>query len=150
MSPLLRSVMAVVAGCLAAFFHIGVIESLNYLLYPPPADLDFSRPEALVAYMKVIPTGALLVVLVAWLVGSFAGSWITARLAPSPRRNHGLVVGAFLMIAAIGNMSSIHHPIWFWVVSLATLMPASYLGAALAAPRSEAVAQPSELGVPQP
>jgi hypothetical protein len=150
MPSLQRSVIAVVVGCLAAFFHIGAIESLNYLLYPPPAGLDPAKPETLVAYMKEIPPGALLVVLLAWVVGTFAGSWITTRLAPIPKRNHGLVIGALFLIAAIGNMSAIPHPLWFWVVSLASFLPVSYLGAALAAPRSKPVSEPSDLGGPQP
>ena len=148
-ASLLRSVMAVVVGCLAAFFHIVAIQSLSHLLYPLPEELDLERPETLVAYMKVIPTGACWWSC-SWLVGTFAGSWITTRLAPAPKRNHGLVIGAFFLIAAIGNMSSIPHPIWFWVVSLASLLPVSYLGAVLAAPRSKPVPQPSEQGVPQP
>ena len=135
MSPIVRSVMAVLVGCVAAFFHIGAIESLNYLLYPPPEGLDPSKPETLAAYMKVIPTGALVIVLVAWMVGTFAGSWITSRLAPAPKRNHGLVIGVLLMLAAIGNMRAFPHPIWMWVVSLGSFLPVSYLGSMLAAPK---------------
>jgi hypothetical protein len=150
MSSLLRSVMAVVVGCLAAFFHIGAIESLNYLIYPPPEGLDMAKPETLAAYMKVIPTGALLVVLLAWMVGTFAGSWITTRLAPVPKRNHGLVIGALFLLAAIGNMSAIPHPLWFWVVSLASFMPMSYLGSYLASPTGKPSPQASDLGDRQP
>jgi hypothetical protein len=150
MSSPMRSVMAVVVGCLAAFFHIGAIESLNYLFYPLPEGLDPAKPETIVAYMKVIPTGALFVVLLAWMVGTFAGSWITTRLAPSPKRNHGLVIGALFLLAAIGNMSAIPHPLWFWVVSLASFMPVSYLGTYLASRGGKPVSQASELGGPQP
>ena len=31
------------AGCLAAFFHVGAIEALGHLLYPPPTGLDFAE-----------------------------------------------------------------------------------------------------------
>jgi hypothetical protein len=150
MPSLSRSVMAVVVGCLAAFFHIMAIEALNLVLFPPPEGLDPNKPETVVAYMKEIPTGALLMVLLAWMVGTFAGSWITTRLAPVPKRNHGLVIGVLFMIAAIGNMRAIPHPPWFWVVSLASFLPVSYLGTALAAPRGKPAPEPSDLGGPQP
>jgi hypothetical protein len=138
-----RSVMAVVAGCLAAYFHIGAIQALSRIIYPPPEGLDPAKPETMAAYMKVIPTGAMLMILLAWLVGTFAGSWLTARLAPEPKRNHGLIIGALFTIAAMASMVAIPHLAWFWVASLAAFLPVSYLGAALASPSRRPIPQPS-------
>jgi hypothetical protein len=137
MSPPLRSFLAVVAGCLAAFFHIAAIQGVGLLIYPFPAGLDPARPETILAYLEVIPVGARLIDLLAWVVGTFAGSWVAARLAPNWRRAHGLLIGVLFTLPTLRTLTSIPHPAWFWALSLATVFPAACLGATLAGPVGE-------------
>ncbi|WP_435010416.1 hypothetical protein P12x_001684 [Tundrisphaera lichenicola] len=141
-----RSVMAVLAGCFAAFFHIKAIESLGLLIYPRPDGLDPARPETIVAYLKVIPTGAMLMVLLAWDLGTFAGSWLTARLAHEPKRNHGLVVGTLFLFAAWANLASLPHPTWFWAASLSTIPLMSFLGATVGSRKTRPLPVPAPVG----
>jgi hypothetical protein len=44
---------------------------------------------------------------------------------------HALIVGGLVMLAAVGNMLSIPHPVWFWVIALILFLPASYVGGLL-------------------
>ncbi len=137
-----RSVLAVVAGCLAAFFHIGAIEALSHIVYPLPTGLDPSRPETIVAYLKVIPAGALLMIGLAWAVGTFAGAWLAARLAPDAKWSHGMLIGAMFLLFTAGNLASYPHPAWFWALSLATILPAAYFGSGLGARSIEPAPSP--------
>ena len=88
------------------------------------------------AYLKVIPTGALLTVRLAWAVGTFAGAWLAARLAPAAKRSHGMAIGALFLLFTAGNLAAFPHPAWFWALSLAAIQPAAFLGARLGARRS--------------
>jgi len=45
-----------------------------------------------------------------------------------------------LQIAGIGNNLMLPPPLWFWVASLAALIPASYVGARLVPERSSVTA----------
>jgi hypothetical protein len=49
---------------------------------------------------------------------------------------HALIVGGLVMLAAVGNMLSIPHPVWFWVIALTLFLPASYVGGLLARHRN--------------
>ena len=71
--------------------------------------------------------------LVAWAVGSFAGSWVAARLAGQARLIHSLVIGVFFLAASIMNMVMIPHPLWMEISGTVALAGSSYLGARLAA-----------------
>ncbi len=126
-----RSILAVIAGLVLGVVLIFVVESAGHFVYPLPADLDMTNPEALKNLMANAPVGALLFVILAWAVGSFGGGWLATRLAQKSHVMHALIVGGLLMAAGIMNMLMIPHPVWFWVLGLAVYLPAAYAGALL-------------------
>jgi uncharacterized protein YacL len=136
MHPILRSVLAVLAGALVAFVLIAVIELLSGKLYPLHA--KSGNPEDLAAAMARAPMGALLLMLLGWAVGTLAGAWTAARVAARSHLAHGLVVGVLFLCFAVANMLSIPHPFWFWIAAVALFLPCAYLGATLAARREPA------------
>lgn len=138
MHPILRSVLAVLAGALVAFVLIAVIELLSGKLYP--LHVKSGDPEDLAAAMARAPLGALLLLLLGWAVGTAAGAWTAARAAGRSHLVHGLVVGVLLLGAAIENLLAIPHPLWFWIAAVALFLPCAYLGATLAARREPASA----------
>jgi len=107
------------------------MQSLGHFIYPPPADLDLKNPEAMKNLIASAPVGALLLVVLAYAVGSFGGGWLAARLAPKSHILHGMIVGGLLMAAGIMNLLMLPHPLWFWIVSVAVYLPAAYAGARL-------------------
>ena len=58
---------------------VSLVEMLGHMVYPPPEGLDPAHPETIIEAMKTMPGGALLAVVIAWILGAFAGS-ITATL----------------------------------------------------------------------
>jgi hypothetical protein len=117
---MLRSIMAVVGGTFVAFIVVMVLEMVEMKIYPPPPGLD----------MK-IPAGALILVLVSEVTGAFVGGCLAAFIARRAPAMHALIIGGLVMLAAIGNMLSIPHPVWFWVIALILFLPASYVGGLL-------------------
>ena len=128
-----RSVLAILVGAVVAVVLIAVVEALSSAIYPLPPDLDIHDHEAMRQHIDTLPIGAFLLVLAAWAIGSFGGSWVAARLATRVRLVHGLVVGALFLLAGIMTMLTIPHPWWMWVGGILALGGCSYLGARLAA-----------------
>jgi hypothetical protein len=131
------SVIPVWIGLLAAGLLIWATEFLGSKIYPLPAGVSPEDPASLRVAMASLPTGALILVLVGWILGSFAGAWITARRVERSPIGHGLALGALLLIAALWDLLTFPHPVWFWVLGIAVFLPAAYLGARLARDRHE-------------
>ncbi|MGE0606491.1 MAG: hypothetical protein AB7O62_05130, partial [Pirellulales bacterium] len=124
MTRLLRSVLAVVLGVLAAGLLIGLLEALGHLVFPPPAGLDPSDAASLAQ----LHAGHFLAVLLAWGVGTLGGAWVAGKVARHEIVTHGLIVGGLLMAAGIWQMLQFPHPVWFWIVGLLEFIPAAYVG----------------------
>ena len=134
MNPVVRSVLAVIAGMLVAFVLIALVQTIGMRVYPPPTAVNPSDPESLRAMMAQIPRGALLFVLLSYAVGSVAGGWIAARFAPGAGMRHAMVVAALLFGAGLMNLVTIPHPVWFWVCSSAIYWLGAWSGAQAAGP----------------
>jgi hypothetical protein len=138
MRSALRSIAAVVAGFIVASIVMMVFETINgRVLYPELAKAaqGVTDREQIRALLAKAPLGALLVVIVGWILGGVAGGWTTARIAGRGTVRHGLVLGALLTLAGVANNLMIPPPLWFWVATFVVLMPAAYLGARLAPAR---------------
>jgi hypothetical protein len=127
-----RNILAGVSGAAAAFVIIWLLELAGTVIFPPPPGLDFTNPQAVRAAMANIPLGALVCVLIAQLAGTFSGAWVAARIARRAQAALAMTVGVLAMVAGIGNMLMIPHPVWFWVASLLLCLPSAYLGGLLA------------------
>lgn len=130
-----RSIVSVVCGFVVASIVMMIVESVNgRVLYPGLAKAaeGATDREALRAVIAAAPAGALAVVLGGWILGGLAGGWITARLAARATTGHALALGALLTAAGVANNLMIPPPPWFWVASLAVLVPAAWAGSRIA------------------
>jgi len=134
MRKIVRGVLAVILGFVAFSVVVMIGENIGHMIFPIPGGLNPSDPESIKAVMEKLPVGALVAVVVAWGVGAFAGAWVAARLAPGSKLIFGLAIGVLGLFATVGNMLLIPHPTWMWVLGIAELLPAAYLGARLATP----------------
>ena len=64
---MLRKILAVVLGVVAAVIIIIAIEALGHSIYPPPDNLDVANREAMEVYVASLPLAALLFVMTAWI-----------------------------------------------------------------------------------
>ena len=84
MRSTLRSMAAVVVGFIVASIVMMIIESINgRVLYPELAKAaeGVTDREAIRDIFATAPVGALVVVIVGWILGGISGGWCTARLA---------------------------------------------------------------------
>ncbi|WP_091240325.1 hypothetical protein [Aquimonas voraii] len=120
---------ATVAGVIAAGLIIAGVEWVGHRLYPPPAGLKADDLQALAAHVSSMPVGALLFVLLAWLLGVFAGGLLAATLAGRRPRLYAGVIAAVVLLGAIANFAMIPHPSWFMALTAICLPLAGFAAA---------------------
>ncbi|MCG6117385.1 MAG: hypothetical protein MEQ07_04210 [Aquimonas sp.] len=128
-----RGILATVLGVLVAGLCISLVQALGHRLYPPPAGLQRDDVEALAAYISEAPVGALLSVLLSWIVGIFAGGLLAVRIARRRPRLYAGIVAAVILLGAVMNFAAIPHPAWFVVLALPCLPLAGFASAAAGA-----------------
>lgn len=118
MPALLRTTLALLAGVVVTFFTISAVEQLGHIFYRAPAGLDWQDSSAVSAYLKQLPAGALLLVLVGWLLGIFTGLTAATMLAGRCRGRFALAIGSLVFLGAVSNFYLLPHPLWLMVLSL--------------------------------
>ena len=130
----IRSILAVIAGFVAASAVMMIVETANgQLLYPElgkRAEGVTDRQE-IKAIMASAPIGALVVVLVGWALGSVAGGFLATLISRKPPGGHALMLGTLLTLAGVANNLMLPPPLWFWIATFAVFLPATYVGARL-------------------
>jgi hypothetical protein len=140
MWPVIRNILAVIAGFVAASAVMMVVESINgHVLFPELGKMaeGVTDPEKIRAIMANAPVAALVVVIFGWALGSVAGGFLTTLISKKPR-GPALVLGILLTLAGIGNNLMLPPPVWFWIATLVVFLPAAYLGSRLVRQRPPA------------
>jgi len=135
-----RRVLATIVGVVAAVIIVLLVEYLGTLFYPPPPGLDVTDPAALAAAMATLPTGALLIILGAWLLGAGGGAGIAQAVCRRTARWPGAVVGLVMLAGAAWSLVAIPHPIWFTAAALVGIPLVTYTSTAPPRPRPPAAA----------
>jgi hypothetical protein len=117
--PIVRSLVALVAGLVVAMVVIAGVEAVGHALYPPPPGLDLARAQDQARMMEALPTEAKVAVVVAWFLGSLAGACAAIAIA---RR----VVPAWIVavaIAGLGLWTTQMFPHPDWMLASAVVLP---------------------------
>ena len=131
MSPLLRNVLAVVAGLAAAVAVVAVVEGLSARVFPLPEGLDYSDRTAMAEAIGNLPAGAFVFVVAAWGLGALAGAAVATGI--SRRVGPGYLIGVLLLAAAVSNLLMIPHPGWMWAGGIVVILLGTMVGSRLAA-----------------
>ena len=83
----------------------------------------------------MLPFGALLMIVLAWVIGAFDGGFVAAWIARGNRPRIAALVPALMVMAGVVGMiiQMPAHPAWMSAAGLLLPRPAALLGAALAA-----------------
>lgn len=135
-----RLILGIVLGILAAFATVFTVDLIGHQIYPMPSDLNVRDPEAVGAYIRGMPSGALAVVVLAWVLGALVGGIVAAIVS---RRVWTVwpVAGA-VAVAGVVNVLMIPHPVILQICAVAApllggLVAASVARALLAARQGE-------------
>jgi hypothetical protein len=133
MNPLLRNILAVVAGILlGSAVNMGII-MLSSSIIPPPEGADVTSMESLKASMHLFEPKHFVFPFLAHALGTLAGAFLAALIAASHKIKFGLGIGIFFLIGGIASVFMLPSPTWFTVLDLAgAYIPMGWLGGKLA------------------
>ncbi len=104
-------------------------------LYPLPAGIDPNDFDAFKAHVEShgLPTGAMLIVLVAHAGGSLVSGWVCGLIAMRAWYAAAVGMGILWTSAGIAMLLMLPAPTWFAVADVVLYIPAACLGVRLGA-----------------
>lgn len=132
-NPIARQALGVIAGVVVGGLVVFLVELVGHSLFPTPPSTDLSNPEDVKRLISLLPVGALLMVLVGWLLGSLAGAWTASRIARTNMA--GWIVAALFILLTVYNFTVIPHPLWMMAAGVVIPLVAAWIAARLSAPR---------------
>ena len=133
---MIRSILAGIAGFVVAILVIMGVQMVSYFLYGPPSGVE-KDPAAMEAYIRSLPLGAFLIVLLSYFLGTFCGVVVAVFIARRAPVVFAVIFCVVFMLANVMNLLTMPgHPLWFWVVSFAVYPFAAAAGALVAWPRA--------------
>ena len=129
MHPVLKNVIAVVAGIIVgSIINMGIV-MISGQFIPPPAGVDVTSIESLKASMHLFETKHFLFPFLAHAIGTLVGAYTAARIAGTNKAKLALVVGVFFLLGGIANNLMIHSPTVFAIADiLFAYIPMAWLG----------------------
>lgn len=118
MNPIIRNILAVVAGVmLGGIANMGVI-MLSGSIIPPPEGVNPADMESIKENMHLFQPIHFLMPFLAHAAGSFVGALVAALIAATHKMKFAIGLGVWTMIGGIMAASMIPSPTWFIVADL--------------------------------
>jgi len=136
MNPIIRNILAVVAGWLGgSIVNMGLV-MIGHSVFPIEG-IDTNDMEALAEVMPTLGTEYFIFPFLAHALGTLVGAAIASLIAASHKITFALVVGALFLIGGIMVSFVIPAPTWFVVTDLVVAyIPMAWLGGKLARKKS--------------
>lgn len=137
MNPIVRNILAVVAGLVVgSVVNMGVIQ-ISGSIIPPPEGADNTTMEGLKASMHLFQPKHFLFPFLAHALGTLAGAIIATLIAASHQLKFALAIGGFFLIGGISTVVMLPSPLWYTLVDLlGAYLPVAWLGFKLAGRKS--------------
>lgn len=132
MKPIVRNILAVIAGVFGGgFLNMGII-MISGSLIPPPEGAVITTMEGLKASMHLMEPKHFLMPFLAHALGTLVGSAIAALIAANHKMRFAIGVGVWFMLGGIINIVMLPSPLWFTLVDLSlAYIPMAFIGAKL-------------------
>jgi hypothetical protein len=129
MNPIIRNVLAVIAGLVVGgVVNMGII-NISGSIIPPPEGADVTTMEGLKATMHLFEPRHFIFPFLAHTLGTLVGAIIAGLLAANHRLKFALSIGLFFMIGGIINVFMLPSPLWFTVLDLVgAYIPMGWIG----------------------
>ncbi len=124
----MKRVGSVAAGLVVSIVVIGAVQWTNFLIYPPPDNVNFEDPAQVESVIANLPLGAFVMLELSYALGSFVGGLVAARIHTM---RSALVVGVVLTVLGVVNLMNVPHPLWLAVVTTLTYVPCAGVGGKL-------------------
>ena len=132
MNPIVRNILAVIAGWLAGgIVNMGLI-ALGSSVYPIEG-IDPNDMEALAAVMPTLEAKYFIFPFLAHALGALVGAMIAGLIAATHKMKFALGVGVLFLLGGIAAVFMIPAPAWFVAVDLIlAYIPMAWIGGKIA------------------
>jgi hypothetical protein len=133
MSPILKNILAVIAGFVAgSIVNMGLI-MISSSIIPPPIGVDVTTTEGLKAALPLFEPKHFLFPFLAHALGTLVGAFVAAKIAATQKFMMALIIGGLFLLGGIANIILLPSPLWFTVVDLGlAYLPMAWIGGKLA------------------
>ena len=133
MNPIVKNILAVIAGVLiGGTVNMGII-MLSGSIIPAPEGVDPSDMESLKSSMHLFQPKHFIFPFLAHALGTLVGATVAALIATSHKMKFALAIGFFFLLGGTMMVFQLPSPAWFNVLDLAgAYIPMAWLGGKLA------------------
>lgn len=124
---MLKRIVSIILGLAAAVVVIMIVEAISHILFPV-APIDMNNKEAIKQFMADLPVGAMVMVLAAWIMGSFFGAITSTLINKENGLRNSVTVGIIILVLSVLNLIMLPSPVWMWVGALTLIVPAAWAG----------------------
>lgn len=123
-----RTILAVLAGAVVMWLTIFALEFAGHAMFPPPAGLDPKQQADLAVIVAQSSTGAMAMLVIAWLAGAFTGGYTAARISHHHKRAAAVTIALLVMAGVVGMIWLVpNHPVWVSALGLLLPIPVSLI-----------------------
>lgn len=118
MKSILKNSLGIILGIIiGSAVNMGIILISGFVI-PPPEGADTSTMEGLQASMHLFRPKHFLMPFLAHSLGTFAGAYLTAKIATSHPLKLSLVIGTLFLTGGIINIFLLPSPVWFSIIDV--------------------------------
>lgn len=132
MNPVIRNVLALIAGIIGgSIINIGLIIISDEII-PPPAGVDVTNMESLKSAMHLFEPKHFIFPFLAHALGTLTGAFMAALIAITHKMKIALGISVFFLLGGITNSFILPSPAWFSILDLmAAYIPMGWFGGKL-------------------
>ncbi len=133
MNPIVRNILAVIAGAvIGSMVNMGLI-MLGGSVIPAPEGADVTSMESLKSSMHLFEPKHFIFPFLAHAAGTLVGAFIAALIAATHKMKFAIVIGILFLAGGIANTFMLPAPTWFIALDLiVAYLPMGWLGGKLA------------------
>ena len=142
-----KSTAVACGGVLLAIIVVSLVQQLGHTLFEVPQGLQDATAEKQIEiiedWMRNAPFGAIAMVLLSWISGTYFGAWFAARFTDELPYAHAAPTICVMVLCALLMLLSLPHPIWMNIGSV-LIVPAGLYGAYHGRSRTDATETASQ------
>ncbi len=130
---MIRKILAFLLGGIAGGVFNMALVTVSHAVFPLPEGIDPNDFEAFRAHVEAngMPTGAMMIVLVAHAGGSFVSGFVCGLIAMRSWYVAAAILGMFWTCGGIAMLMMLPAPTWFAVADILLYVPGALLGVKL-------------------
>jgi len=133
MNPILKNVLAVIAGVVVGSAVNMAIIMISGSVIPLPEGVDASNAESLKSNIHLFETKHYIMPFLAHALGTLVGAFVAAKIAANNKMKFSLAIGVFFIIGGILNAKMIGSPLVPTLVDIIlAYIPFAWFGGKLA------------------